>query len=168
MMRYIISFLALLLAACGSPTHAPADRKTTITAITRLKNTLASNDAHEIFKYLPQEKLKEAHVDDYRDVVRTFGMLFANMDINALADHDTISKTVQTKGEPCQVSYSICTNASDTIVFNIFQGVSPEYAATSDTTADGIDLSSYCEHMTWYHFRLVNGRPQLVHIGGAD
>ncbi len=144
----------------------PANRSTCVAALKEMKHAMDINDSNAIVRHFPRRTVEYSYME-YREVVGTCKEILARLDIAKLQDGDTVTRSIMTSKSPCMEKYSITIDA-DSLKFTDVMDKKTEYKMPQQDTEDEIDPSSLCEHMQWYHFRLVNGHLILTSLGGAD
>ncbi len=172
MKTHLLIYSMILISISGCTSHrggkGETDRQSIINGIDGFKKAIATKDTTKIAPFISRDALNSAYIEEYSVVIDNFTQLFSNLDISKLATSDTVAKIVPIKGEPCIMNYSIDVGIEDTITFYFIEDSEPNYAAKHDTTSDGIDLSSYCEHDAWWVFKAENGVLKFISAGGAD
>ena len=141
-------------------------RSNLLTALKQFKNRLDAKDADSLSTVLPKQIIQGSNFET-KDVVNTCKDFFAHLDINHLNTSDTISSEIVKKGSPCLERFTIIV-AADSITFEYNMDKNPDYKINENDTADELDQSSLCEHITWYNFKLIKGKLKLTSLGGAD
>ncbi|MBC7553473.1 MAG: hypothetical protein H7257_05800 [Taibaiella sp.] len=142
------------------------DRSILLAALNDFKNAVNAKDSGSIHTFLPNQIIQDNYFET-KDVINTCKGFFEHLDINRLKTSDTIlSKNVE-KGSPCLENFAIIVVA-DSVTLAYKMDKNPDYKMTEKDIAEELDHSSLCEHMTWYNFKVIQGKLKLTSLGGAD
>lgn len=142
------------------------DRINLVTALKQFKNDLNAKDSNSLRAFLPQQIIQDNYFET-KDVINTCKRFFEHLDINRLKTSDTISSKIVKKANPCLENFAISVVA-DSLTFEYKMDKNPEYKITEKDVAEELDQSSLCEHITWYNFKMIQGKLKLTSLGGAD
>jgi hypothetical protein len=118
---------------------------------------------------LPGGMTKEIFLKETdRIILNSLSSFFLNLTPETLESNDTVSKQLILKSEPCMNQYSIILEDDSTVVYELKMGINKQYRLTKADIDDDMDLSSLCEHITWWRFKLRNGRLRFDSLDGAD
>ena len=159
----------LLCTGCNSSSERSEqkmDRSRWVAALKEMKRVVDANDAAGIRQYFPQQTIKDSYME-YAEVVGACKGFLAQLEIAKLQSGDSVGRMIVQKESPCREKYTIVI-AADSVTFAYVMDKNPDYKKPQQNTEDEIDQSSLCEHMQWYHFRLVDGQLKLTSLGGAD
>ena len=142
------------------------DRSNLVAALTDFKNAINANDSDRVNTFLPKQIIQDNYFET-KDVINTCKEFFEHLDFYRLKTSDTISNKIVKKENPCLENFAIIV-AADSITFEYKMDKNPDYKITGKDKADELDQSSLCEHITWYNFKVIQGKLKLTSLGGAD
>lgn len=146
--------------------RSSVDRSKLVAALNEFKNTLHTNDSNRVYSYLPKKIIQDSYFET-DDVINSCKDFFDHLEIDLLKSSDTISSRIISTESPCKEIFVIAVG-KDSISFEYRMDKNPDYKMTEKDVADELDQSSLCEHITWYNFKMIQGKLKLTSLGGAD